>query len=147
MEIREILVAVDFSPDSERAWEWGIALARQHGARLHLVHSYLDLPAQMLERNVWVAQDVWESLRAEDEQRLQAWLEKARAEGVDADLVMSAARPIEAISGAAAELGADLVVMGTRGRSGMKHLLLGSVAERTVRTAPCPVLTVRADAA
>ena len=53
--------------------------------------------------------------------------------------------PSEAISSAAQELGADLIVMGTRGLTGLKHVMLGSVAERTIRIAPCPVLTVKAE--
>ena len=75
--------------------------------------------------------------------RLEEWREKAAADGVEAEARLSANLPSMGITDAATEEKADLIVMGTRGLSGIKHVLLGSVAERTLRTAPCPVLTVK----
>jgi nucleotide-binding universal stress UspA family protein len=66
-------------------------------------------------------------------------------QGVQTEEHLSPLFPPEGIAESAAEVGADLIVMGTRGLTGFKHVLLGSVAERTVRTAPCPVLTVKAE--
>ena len=76
--------------------------------------------------------------------KLGEWREKAAAEGLSVKDTVTPLFPSEAIANAAKETGADLVVMGTRGLSGLKHILLGSVAERTIRIAPCPVLTVKA---
>ena len=74
---------------------------------------------------------------------LDEWCERARAAGIDADTRTAfGATPTE-ICAAADELGADLIVIGTHGRGGLSHALLGSVAEKVVRKAPCPVLTVR----
>ena len=77
--------------------------------------------------------------------RLEQWREKAAADGVEADGRLTATFPSMGIVETAREEKVDLIVMGTRGLSGIKHVLLGSVAERTLRTAPCPVLTVKED--
>ena len=66
-----------------------------------------------------------------------------QAEGIEVSNQVTPMSPGEAISGVAEDIGADLIVMGTRGLTGVKHVLLGSIAERTIRIAPCPVLTVK----
>jgi nucleotide-binding universal stress UspA family protein len=76
-------------------------------------------------------------------QKLERILERMKAEGIECALHLCPGHPVGAILDTAEEVDADLIVMGTRGLSGLKHVLLGSVAERTIRTAPCPVLTVR----
>jgi len=118
MRIRRILVPIDFSPTSDAALAEARDLAAALGAALRLVH-VLDGPG------------VREELSA----------------GVDAALGNDTALltgPVATTMVAYAQSHAiDLIVMGTHGRSGLAHLLLGSVAERVVRTAPCPVLTVR----
>ena len=76
--------------------------------------------------------------------QLEKWRDKVAAEKVEVEAEISPIFPSEAIASTAERIGADLIVMGTRGLSGIKHVLLGSVAERTVRIAPCPVLTVKA---
>ena len=69
---------------------------------------------------------------------------RRKARRLPVETTTSAETPAEAIARCAEKVGADLIVMGTRGLTGLKHVLLGSVAERTLRTAPCPVLTVKA---
>jgi nucleotide-binding universal stress UspA family protein len=73
---------------------------------------------------------------------LETLLEKLRSAGVEGHLHLAPGNAVSVIDEVAREVGADLVVVGTRGRTGLPHVLLGSVAERVVRTAPCPVLTV-----
>lgn len=143
---RAILVPVDFSEHSERALAWAAELAARLGARLHVLHSYLDLPAKMLERNVWIAEEVWDRIREEDGRRIEALRAKWVPDDVAVEIHQSPLVASEAIEAHARDLGVDLVVMGTRGNSGLKHVLLGSTAERTLRSAPCPVVTIRADA-
>jgi nucleotide-binding universal stress UspA family protein len=143
---RSILVPVDFSEHSERALVWAADLASKLGARLHLLHSYLDLPARMLEHNVWIPEDVWARIRDEDGQRLAELRERCVPAEVPVDVHQSPMVASEAIEAHARDLGVDLIVMGTRGLGGIKHVLLGSTAERTLRSSPCPVVTVRADA-
>ena len=73
------------------------------------------------------------------------WAARAGRRGLEAHTILSPLFPSEAIERASEEIGAGLIVIGTRGLTGLKHVLLGSVAERTVRTARCPVLTVKAE--
>jgi nucleotide-binding universal stress UspA family protein len=74
---------------------------------------------------------------------LDQWADKVRAEGAPVEATVTPVFACEAIVKVAREINADLIVMGTRGLTGLKHVLLGSVAKRTIRVAPCPVLTVR----
>jgi nucleotide-binding universal stress UspA family protein len=76
---------------------------------------------------------------------MDKWVAKVKSAGVAVESTVTPTAPVEAIERTAEEIGADLVVMGSRGLTGLKHVLLGSVAERTLRTAPCPVLTVKDD--
>ena len=82
-------------------------------------------------------------IRDAAEKRLNDWHEMVFGEGIKVESTLSADSPSLATNLAAKEIEADLVVMGTRGLSGLKHAMLGSVAERVVRLAPCPVLTVK----
>ena len=82
-------------------------------------------------------------VREAAERRTDEWRTKVMREGIEVEVSLSSRFPSLEISETASEVGADLIVMGTRGLSGIKHVLLGSVAERTLRLAPCPVLTVK----
>jgi nucleotide-binding universal stress UspA family protein len=142
--IHDVVAAVDFSAHSERALGCAIELATALRARLHLVHSYMDVPSQLLEHNLWIPEDVWDRIRDEDGRRLEKLRARAAAEGLDVQVHQSPNPPSEAIAQHARTLHAGLIVMGTRGHSGLKHALLGSVARKTLRVAPCPVVVVPA---
>jgi nucleotide-binding universal stress UspA family protein len=145
MRIDRILVAVDFSPHSEPALEYAIELAKRLGAKLDLVHAYhVSLPIGS-PNQVTVPPQFWTDIRDAADRRLQETLRKVQAEGAPCEAHLTPMPPAPAIADTAAEIDADLIVMGTRGNTGLKHVLLGSVAERTLRIAPCPVLTVRSD--
>jgi len=141
-EWRRIGCAVDFSETSRRAMEEAADLSRRFGASL-LVFHVLELeeaPADMPP-----PPDVVERTRADLASRLEEW--RAEAERRSGGRVASelATGPAAAeIARLAAERELDLVVTGTHGRRGLRHLVLGSVAEQVVRTAPCEVLVVRA---
>ncbi|HWP35897.1 MAG TPA: universal stress protein [Thermodesulfobacteriota bacterium] len=145
-----IVAPVDFSPPSEAAAAYAAWLAGRLGARLCLLHAVEGLGRAACG----VAPGTHHELEAAQRER------RRRAEGdladlaarlaaqaggvrVDTALVDAAASAADAIVGAALERGADLVVMGTQGRSGLRRMLLGSVAEQVVRAARCPVLVVR----
>ena len=135
--LKHVLVATDFGAASDAALTYGRALAKRFGAQLHLLHAAENdfLHATATDPHVLkagVARQLEERLTAED-----------RAERSACAVIKTADQPSDAIVGYAKAARIDLIVMGTHGRTGVSHMLVGSVAERVVRTAPCPVLTVR----
>ncbi len=135
LRIATVLVAVDFSEGADAAIEHAAGIARHLGARIVLAHAHLPLDTVLARAE----RDTEEMLRGRLEQ-LQAGL-KARGLTADIQLLLGSAPAI--LAEAAAQLEADLIVMGSRGLTGFRRFLLGSVAERVVRTAQCPVLIAR----
>jgi nucleotide-binding universal stress UspA family protein len=144
-EIRRILVPVDFSEHSQRALDDAIGLAEKFGAELHLLHCYEVYPAGAIgfPYNVAIPETYEREIREAATARLASWREKVTARGIRAEQHLVMDRPSHGIVGLAEKLPADLIVIGTYGLTGVKHVLLGSVAERVLRHAPCPVLTVK----
>ena len=145
--ITRILVATDFSPTADAALAQARALAEALGASLHLLHVFEDPYTTAPEVYAVLPPDFREHALREAARQLDERLgrqEKREFGGTTNVVVGSPARDIVRF---AAEDSIDLIVVGTHGRSGIAHLLLGSVAERVVRTAPCMVLTVRETAA
>ena len=141
-----ILVPTDFSPTADAALEHARALARAFGAELHLVHVFEDpllTGAVTAEAYVPAAPEVRAALMQEARERLAHRVRAGDADALKTTTEIITGSPATAIVDHAASAGASLIVMGTHGRGGVAHLLLGSVAERVVRAAPCPVLTVR----
>jgi nucleotide-binding universal stress UspA family protein len=143
LTIRRILVPVDFSACSDRAVETALALAKSFAAEVHLLHCYQVTPATLAPYGIVVPETFEHDVRIAALRRLSEMRAKASANGSMVREHLSARYPSEEISELAEKLGVDLIVMGTRGLTGVKHVVLGSVAERTVRMAPCPVLTVK----
>ena len=143
LTIRTILVPTDFSQNSEGALSYAAALATQFKATLHLVH-VCQVPSLATATMDGVVLPVpeWES-----EMRAAAEIDMSKLVGRLPDVVVSSeiavGSPPACIVAAAVEHAVDLIVMGTHGRGSLMHALLGNVAERVVRTAPCPVLTGR----
>lgn len=138
-----ILVPVDFSRHADPVIEWAAHLAEQHGSRLVLLHAYhLPVEFQQVE-GAYLPPDFWTKVKSEAEQGLAAHVEALRRRGLEAEAVVREGYPASVIEEEAERLGADLVVIGTRGLTGLRHLLLGSIAERVVQKAPCAVLTVK----
>jgi nucleotide-binding universal stress UspA family protein len=144
-EPRAIVVGTDFSAASGEALATAGAWARSFGARLHLVHA-LQLPIPLIAPyEVAIPEGVIEGARREALRQLDA---AGRAlTGIEVTTELAGAPAHAALADAAERLGAQLIVTGSRGHTGLKHMLLGSVAERTLRYAPCSVLTVRKAAA
>jgi nucleotide-binding universal stress UspA family protein len=143
--VHTILVPVDFSAHSAHAFGFALDLARQCQATLHVLHCLPLQPALVAPYGIVMPADLEQSCREAAVKRLEELADKASAAGVDAEVHESAAIPSEAILGFADDVGADLIVMGTRGLSGLAHVLIGSVADRVIRSASCPVVTLRAD--
>lgn len=141
---KKILVPSDFSEHSTAALEAAIEIAEGFGSKLHLLHCYQIQPGGISPYGIAIPSGYFAEIRDAASQQLAEWQESH----VPAEIAVEASTvsdvPSEAIVKTAEEIGADLIVMGTRGLSGFKHVMLGSVAERTVRIAPCPVMTVHA---
>lgn len=143
----KILVPTDFGPASAIALSYGIDLARAFDATLHVLHAVVDVvpisPVTGLfgPEHAGVLVNLDEDARAQ----LQALVAgRADAPAKTVEMVVRSMSPANAILEYAADHGIDFIVMGTHGRSMVAHLLLGSVTETVVRSAACPVLTVRA---
>ena len=144
----KILTPTDFSDDSKLALGYAVELAQKFSAEIVVVHVDQPLaPVMVSELNPGL--DVNTMNRIAEEQRLLALREldqttaRLREQGLKARSLMRVGAPFLEIINTAASENADLIVMGTHGRSGLAHVLMGSVAERVVRKAPCPVLTIR----
>jgi nucleotide-binding universal stress UspA family protein len=142
--MRWILHATDFSAASRRAFAMALDLARHDGAELVLVHA-LAPPAMVLEEG-YLAATHYQQMAAEEhrgaQKRLDGLAARARRGGVRASTQLLDGHPYEQIVRAAQRTRADLVVLGTHGRTRLARLLLGSVARRVIGLAPCPVITV-----
>jgi len=141
---RKILVPIDFSDHSSAALDLAIDLARTYGATLHLLHCYPIDPGAISPYGLVIPEGFDRDVREAAGRELARWGDKVAAANVAVEQHLSSMFPAEVIARTADEIGADLVVMGTRGLSGLKHVLLGSIAERVLRLAHCPVLTVKA---
>ena len=138
-----VLVPVDFSDHAATALDLAIALTRGTPGRIHLLHAY-EIPLGAIPPyGVSVPAALLGQVRDAAARRLEKSAQRVEAAGIACESHVLHAAPADAIVEVASSIAADLIVMGTRGLTGVKHVLLGSVAERTVRTAPCPVLTIR----
>jgi len=143
--IKKILVPTDFSASARAAVDYAVDLAHKFDAQVTLIHAY-QTPAYLLpEGSILAGSDMIVDIM----NRAAEALADARRglEGkVPVETLLVEGLPFIQVVNAAREGNFDLIVMGTHGRTGIRHVLLGSVAERVVRTAPCPVLTVREQA-
>lgn len=136
--VRTILHPTDFSEPSKAAWQMACALARVYGARLVALHvvypvtvAYGEvIPTEAVEQQVASGRDALEQLQPTEV-------------GLTVEKRLETGDPVEVILRVAQELPADLIVVGSHGRTGLARLLMGSVAEQIVRKAPCPVLVVK----
>jgi nucleotide-binding universal stress UspA family protein len=144
VRVRKILCPVDFSAPSQEALHYAADLAQQFGAELTLLHVYQVPGYAFPEGVVMAAPEVLADLLASIDRALAEARTEAAGRGAARVATATAqGAPWTEIVRVAAEGGHDLIVLGTHGRTGIKHALLGSVAERVIRKAPCPVLTVR----
>lgn len=143
MTIQHLLVATDFSADADQALDYAIALAIPLQARVTLLHA--------ISAVFWGTGDVamappteyFDALETEAQQQIEQACTRVREAGLEGETIVVYGVPFECIITAARHHNIDLIVMGTHGRTGLRHVLLGSVAERVVRLAPCPVLVTR----
>jgi nucleotide-binding universal stress UspA family protein len=143
VKLKKILVPIDFSEPSRKAMQYALSFGRQFNAEVLLLHviEFTPLPAPPLA----VVQD--ETTRAKlhesSAKELAAWRDSIRGQARVLASVRDGLSAHTEIVKAASEGNVDLIILGTQGRTGLAHLLIGSTAERVVRHAPCPVLVVR----
>jgi nucleotide-binding universal stress UspA family protein len=144
-DFKTILFATDFSDNSEYAFDYALALAKNFEALLAIIH-VINEPVDL--RGFYVPHISFESLEEEIEEGARKMMDRfCRSHVRDYEPVMTfivPGVPYDEIIKKALELPADLIIMGTHGRSGLDHVLFGSTAEKVVRKSPVPVMTVRA---
>jgi len=137
IQVNNLLVAVNFDESSNVAMVYARSLAKNFGARLHVLHVMENLFLRPMANDpraieAGITRRLLDCLTDEDRTALRA-----------VAVIRKSDEPADEIVKYARSEGIDLIVMGTHGRPGVAHLLMGSVAEKVVRTAPCPVLTLR----
>jgi nucleotide-binding universal stress UspA family protein len=139
---KQILVPTDFSNGARLAVDYAIELGRRLGASVHVVHVVEDPNVAGLFTEAYIDMElIRKDRRCDARHRMNGLLGQLHGARITDEI--AAGRVAETIAGIAADRGVDFIVMGTHGRTGLAHVLVGSVAERVIRIAACPVLTVR----
>ena len=144
--IHRILVPVDFSAHSDKAVRYATTVANRFSARLELLHVVEDpfvTGAWSSEAFVPNMPELLDKLANAAQQQMAELKKRLAAHGFVAETAVVTGRPAQTIVEYAVNGAFDLIVMGTHGRAGLSHVLMGSIAERVVQKAPCAVLTVR----
>ena len=141
VSVQKILVPIDFSPGSKAALNYALEFAKEFGGNIQVLHIVDSRGVSYVTYHGSMVSQLLESL----EQEMQSLLSELDFQGVDVEAMVSEriGVPHLEIIDEAQKRGADLIVIGTHGHTGIAHAFLGSVAEKVVRHAPCPVLTVR----
>ncbi|MBW2385630.1 MAG: universal stress protein [Deltaproteobacteria bacterium] len=143
IQLERILVPIDFSEHADAVIEWAAHLAEEHESEIILLHVYhLPVEFQQVE-GAYLPADFWSSVKDDAKRSLTAYGDRLRTRGLAVSEIAREGYPATVIEEEVERQHADLIVIGTRGRTGLKHLLLGSIAERVVQKAPCPVLSVK----
>jgi nucleotide-binding universal stress UspA family protein len=146
MTLKRILVPTDFGEAAGTALSYGRALANAFGATLYVLHVTQDMFASSLGVEMATGPAVLDVQREVDaiaRKELERLVDKESGGPTTKLIILTSNAPAWLIGQYAKNQQIDLIVMGTHGRKAMEHFLMGSVAEKVVRTAPCPVLTVR----
>ena len=142
LDLKHLLVPVDFGAPSEQALEVAMDLARRFGSRITLVHVY-EVPSYVYGGLTFATADLLGPIEEAAREHLDKTLREVQAQVPGASAILRHGNPALEILAVVGEQHPDLVVMGTHGRKGVSHALLGSVAEKVVRLSKAPVLTTR----
>jgi nucleotide-binding universal stress UspA family protein len=143
LAIQHILVPTDFSEYADYALDYAVELAKSFQARVTVLYVYYLPSIALGEVSPAVIDETLEAMETNARQQAQKALARVLNAGLQGDSVIVEGAPFQMIIDTAKEKAVDLIVMGTHGRTGLTHVLMGSVAERVVRMAPCPVLVTR----
>jgi nucleotide-binding universal stress UspA family protein len=166
MKAQKIVVPIDYSDYSAPAFQWGVSLAQKYGAQLLVLHVIPKAVEEVYPEGVssinpmasyydgmapgsrpFIAQPIIIDLQEHALRQLEHFASQHLGDAPSVQVKVAVGKPAVEILRVVREEGADLIVMGTHGRTGLRHLLLGSVAKAITRHAPCPVFTLRADIA
>jgi nucleotide-binding universal stress UspA family protein len=145
IQLMKILLPTDFSAPSQNAARYAASFAEAYRAQVYLLH-VIEGPTPLMmseEAGLWEENPLHREIERGVAEEMKGALSQNSGKGLEVVPLTRHGRPFEEIVGTAREMDVDLIIMGTHGRSGLSHILLGSTAERVVRNAPCPVLTVR----
>lgn len=144
MQIKTILFPTDFSNGARAAMDHAVSLAKDYQARLILLYVIQDITiAEWYIPSTLSVKDLLDDMQKSASAEMDTWANDAAAAVKDVEKLVVRGVPFVEIIKTAQEKNADLVVIGTHGRTGIDHLLFGSTAEKVVRKCACPVLTVR----
>jgi len=143
MEIKRILFPTDFSEGAMNALPYAVDMVRHYGARLYMLHVMHDIAVSGLHIPHVSLDVIHKEIEAEASKEIEKFGVMERQDIKNIEYVILRGVPYEEILKFVEKNNIDLIVMGTHGRKGLDRVLFGSVAERVVRNAPCPVLTVR----
>lgn len=142
--VDKILLPTDFSEHGKYAVPWAVDMAQKYGAELHVIHVFDEGAFEAFYFNyAGETEEYFEKVRRGFQEEVDNYLADFDTDGLSIVPVLSNGNPFVEVVKYAKENGVDIIVMGTHGRTGMAHALLGSIAEKVVRKAHCPVLTVR----
>lgn len=143
---KKVLFPTDFSESASEVFKYALSIAEKHGSKIDIIH-IIQEPVEMMD--VYLPHISYDVLGKEMEEASRKNMKKFCDENIkgkaDFEIHIRKGTPFVEIICAARELGDDVIVMGTHGRSGIDHVLFGSTAEKVVRKSPVPVLTVRCD--
>jgi len=144
MQIKTILFPTDFSNGARAAMDYALSLAQDYQAKLILLYVIQDISiAEWYIPSTLSVADLVEDMQKSAWKEMEKWATEAGARVKDLEKIVERGVPFVEIIRTAKEKSADMIVIGTHGRTGIDHMLFGSTAEKVVRKAPCPVLTVR----
>ncbi len=143
MTARKILVPVDFSSGAEQALDYAIELAKIFSSHLTLLHVIDSLALSLSPAESILPPSVWQELEASTAESMEKCYQRVQDAGIQGETLITHGAPFDIIIHTAKAREVDLIVMGTHGRTGLAHALVGSVAEKVVRLSDCPVLVTR----
>jgi nucleotide-binding universal stress UspA family protein len=144
MQIKTILFPTDFSTGARAAMDYALSLAQDYKAKLLLLYVIQDISiAEWYIPSTLSVADLVEDMQKSAWKEMDKWAAEATSRVKDVEKLVERGVPFVEIIRIAREKNADMIIIGTHGRTGIDHMLFGSTAEKVVRKAPCPVLTVR----
>ena len=145
IKLKKILFPTDFSDSSNEALQYALSFAKEYGAKLvvlHVINEKVFAEGINLPRVISL-EELADEMEAEAKKQLKTLIPKEQGEGLERENVILRGNPFLEIIRYAKDEDVDLIIIGTHGRSGFEHIIFGSTAEKVVRKAPCPVLSVK----